>query len=107
MLDRETILNMTPSQIRAHYREDGHFFDRKTLRFFGDTMKSFAAITHNGERYLYRRPDATVTIAGKQRQAGRDHFIARHVVAHGEDEIDLKPVSEELKAALYSAVTGQ
>ena len=35
---------MTPSQLKAAYksaRPDGHFFDRATMKAFGDTMSNF------------------------------------------------------------------
>ena len=35
---------MTPSELKALYyrgNPDGHFFDRKTMTFFGDTMRNF------------------------------------------------------------------
>jgi len=36
---------MTPSQLKQLYEfnnPEGHFFDRSTMRFFGDTMANFA-----------------------------------------------------------------
>ena len=50
---------LTPSQIRALHLSrdpDGHCFDRKTMRFFGDTMRNFRAVrTVEGYRLERRR----------------------------------------------------
>lgn len=35
---------MTPSELKANilaHDPDSHFFDRKTMKFFGDTMKNY------------------------------------------------------------------
>lgn len=35
---------MTPGELKYQYQlhnPDGHFFDRKTMAFFGDTMRNF------------------------------------------------------------------
>ena len=35
---------MTPSELKANIRKhdlDSHFFDRKTMKFFGDTMRNY------------------------------------------------------------------
>ena len=48
----------TPSQIRAAHGtgESRHFFDRQTMRFFGDTMRNFGSYRDaGGNVYLYRR----------------------------------------------------
>lgn len=51
---------LTASQIRALYLSrdpDGHCFNRKTMRFFGDTMRNFRAVrTVDGYRLERRRP---------------------------------------------------
>lgn len=37
---------MTPSQLKTKLQEIGsHFFDRKTMKFFGDTMKNYGCRT--------------------------------------------------------------
>jgi hypothetical protein len=49
---------LTPSQIRALYHErnpDGHCFDRKSMRFFGDTMRNFRAVRTETGYLLERR----------------------------------------------------
>lgn len=50
---------MTPSELKHLYElsnEDGHFFDRKTMRFFGDTMRNFgcALISKKDGKELYQ-----------------------------------------------------
>jgi hypothetical protein len=38
---------MTPSELKYQYQQhnsDGHYFDRKTLEFFGDTMANYKVI---------------------------------------------------------------
>lgn len=48
-------------EIKAQYEQkkgnDGHFFDRKTMRFFGDTMKNLGTYTdkETGTIYVYRK----------------------------------------------------
>ena len=53
---------MTASELKARYLEikpDGHFFDRQTMKFFGDTMANYGVklFEHNGIEYaeLYRK----------------------------------------------------
>lgn len=46
---------LTMADIRAAHMEAGfHFFDRKSMAFFGDTMRSFAVHQINGATYLRR-----------------------------------------------------
>lgn len=48
-------------EIKAEYEakkgSNGHFFDRSTMRFFGDTMKNLGTYTDNetGTVYIYRK----------------------------------------------------
>ena len=45
---------ITLSEIKAHNQRAGfHFFDRETMRFFGDTMRSFRAITKSTDGKIY------------------------------------------------------
>ena len=48
---------MTIYDIKYEMQERGsHFFDRKTLKFFGDTMKNFGVFKNdNGEICVYRK----------------------------------------------------
>lgn len=47
----------TPADIRAASLAAGwHFFDRKTMQFFGDTMRNFGTYTNSdGRVILYRK----------------------------------------------------
>ena len=48
---------MTPSELKYHHlllNPDSHFFDRETMRFFGDTMGNYGVITHE-DCYELRR----------------------------------------------------
>lgn len=47
-------------EIKADYEakkgNDGHFFDRATMKFFGDTMKTLGTYTdETGAVYVYRK----------------------------------------------------
>ena len=53
---------MTSSELKALYqaaKPDGHFFDRETMKFFGDTMANYGVIRfeHDGVPYatLHRK----------------------------------------------------
>lgn len=70
---------MRPSEIKAAYQQlqpEGHFFDRGTMKFFGDTMSSFGVRTIGADTYLYRKPTARVNVFGNWKVAGRTFFNA-------------------------------
>lgn len=49
---------MTPSELKYHYQENnpaGHFFDRETMRFFGDKMANFGCRDGGEFWVLYRK----------------------------------------------------
>lgn len=49
---------MTPSELKEKYLEHnptGHFFDRKTMAFFGDTMKNFGCYREGAYYILFRK----------------------------------------------------
>ena len=48
---------MTPSELKYQYeqKQGGHFFDRKTMNFFGDTMKNFGGCDAGTHWKLYRK----------------------------------------------------
>ena len=49
---------LTASQLKALYQWqnlEGHFFDYKTMRFFGDTMRNYGVRRHHMAWELYRR----------------------------------------------------
>lgn len=48
---------MTPSELKFHHRRlcpSSHYFDRDSMRFFGDTMSNYGVITHE-DCYELRR----------------------------------------------------
>jgi hypothetical protein len=55
----------TPADIRAASLAAGHhFFDRKTMQFFGDTMRNFATRTDGDRVILYRRRPVRHALTG-------------------------------------------
>lgn len=48
---------MRASELKYHYQQKqaGHFFDRKTLKFFGDTMKNYGVRDAGTHWELYRK----------------------------------------------------
>jgi len=75
----------TPRGIRMFYesgnpvtgsREARHFFERSTMRFFGDTMRSYGITRLDGSLYLYRKATAIVNVFGRSTEAGREFFGA-------------------------------
>lgn len=48
---------MTPSELKHQYETSigGHFFERKTMEFFGDTMRNYNVRDAGGCWELYRR----------------------------------------------------
>lgn len=49
---------MTPSELKYQYEcnnPDGHFFDRKTMKFFGDTMANYGVAVLNDGYELFRK----------------------------------------------------
>ena len=49
---------MTPYELKyqyQQYRPDGHFFDRKTMKFFRDTMKNYGCRDAATHWELYRK----------------------------------------------------
>lgn len=52
---------MTPSQLKQlheHHDPDSYFFSRKTMSFFGDTMRNFG-VFRIGEYWVLYRKSAT------------------------------------------------
>ena len=68
---QQQALKWTPADIKANYNPEGHFFDRATMRFFGDKMSSFGVFKWRGKRYLYRKPQAMIDVFGEWKRAGR------------------------------------
>ena len=48
---------MTPSELKYQYeqKQDGYFFTRKTMKFFGDTMKNYGCRDAGTHWELYRK----------------------------------------------------
>jgi hypothetical protein len=93
---------MSVSDIKRH--NTGYFFSRSTMKFFGDKMSSFGVRTFEGKRILYRKPSAYVrTFTGIQ-QAGKTFFSCWEIKPKNESEIDICPVSEELKETFYNTL---
>jgi len=48
---------MTPSELKYQYetKQSGHFFERKTMKFFGDTMKNYGCRNAGSHWELYRK----------------------------------------------------
>lgn len=64
---------MTPSELKRKYQEanpDGHYFDRSTMRFFGDTMQNYGVRRYGSGWELYRRNPV------KEGFSGSEYFTA-------------------------------
>lgn len=93
----------TVLQIKNKVKANGSpFFSRNNMKFFGDTMKSFATVLDDdGVTVLYRKPSATICdMRGDYVRAGRDFFNCWAFLAG-----DLRPmVSEDEKTRIYEKV---
>jgi len=89
-----------PSTIRQNYIANncGHFFERETMRFFGDTMRSFGSIIIGGELFLYRKPSAMVNVFGRKQRAGREFFNAWII---DQESGNLSSANDEQKNAVW------
>jgi hypothetical protein len=48
---------MTIHEVKARYLEmnpEGHFFDRQTMKFFGQTLRSFGVTYIGDDKYIIR-----------------------------------------------------
>jgi hypothetical protein len=69
----------TPSDVRMFYMskdntsEPRYFFTRETMRFFGDTMRSYGTKRISGTVYMYRKPSARVNVFGRSELAGSNN----------------------------------
>ena len=104
----------TPADIRAAVSigDASHFFDRATMKFFGDTMRSFGTIQSWSKSdggtadkpvtFLYRKPSASVNVFGTIKKAGQEHFnIWKFEPATG----DLRNVSSEDTATWFNVLS--
>ena len=96
---------MTPQQIRTRYIEKnhGHFFDKESMAFFGDTMQSYKTATVDGQHYMHSNPLKTVSVFGRVVISGQKYFRAWLVDADG----DLSSCNNEVKNEIYGKVYGQ
>ncbi len=96
---------MTPSEIKSAYyaNSDGnrHFFDRNTMKWFGDRMSSFGTRRINGAIYLYRKPNSIVNVFGKRTRAGREFFNAWYF---DQTTGDLHNCNAELTQTIYGKI---
>lgn len=108
MTMEQLLAKPTPTNVRMFYEsrrstnEPRYFFDRDTMRFFGDTMKSFGARRIDGKVYLYRKPSARVNVFGTWKTAGRDFFNAWHF---DPETYDLHNCSTEETSLVYQAIS--
>lgn len=97
---QESILKMTVSDIKYHNK--GYFFNRDTMRFFGDKMTSFGVRTFEGKRVLYRKPSATVNVFGTWKRVNKEFFNCWTVDYVSPSEIELNTTSEDFKNRFFN-----
>jgi hypothetical protein len=100
---QETINQVKTASDVKYALQDSYFFSRNTMKFFGDKMSSFGVRTINSKRYLYRKPSARVNVFGTWKTAGKMFFNCWEIVPK-QDHVDLQPVSDEIKDAVYFAI---
>jgi len=97
-----TKTKLTPADIKRNYNANncGHFFDRDSMKWFGDTMRSFAVIVIDDVTYLYRKPTATVNVFGTRKTAGRQFFNCYEVMPNGK----LNHVMADVENMVWAAI---
>lgn len=93
---------LSVAEIKSAAEANGSFFfTRDTMKFFGDTMKSFATILDdNGATILYRKPSAyIVDMRGDRVMAGRLYFSAWTFI-----DGDLRSMNDKEKSRIYSKI---
>lgn len=103
MNTQEITAKWYPAAVKQYYNANpnaGHFFDRDTMRFFGDTMRSFGCTEIDGQPYMYRKRTATVNVFGRYQQAGRDFFNAWKITEE-KGRVDLACCGTEETEAVY------
>jgi hypothetical protein len=101
---QETINQVkTASDVKYALNDSSYFFERKTMKFFGDKMSSFGVRTVNGKRYLYRKPSARVNVFGTWKQAGKMFFGCWEIVPK-HDHIELNNLTSEEKDEIYNSL---
>lgn len=59
---------MTASEVKRNYQRndpEGHFFDRKTMTFFGDTMSNFGCRDGGDNWIIYRKNPVQFGLLGE------------------------------------------
>ena len=101
---KETLKDVkTASDIKHALPSDNYFFERGTMRFFGDKMSSFGVRTIDGIRVMYRKPSARVNVFGTWKQTGRDFFNAWEIVPK-QDHLDLNLLNEDQTEKIYNSL---
>ncbi len=106
-LTHDDALRADVSAIRANMIDnpDNHFWDRNTMRFFGDKVSSFTCMTLLNVRYMYRKPSAWVSVFGERKKADKAHFNVWEVVVTSDGlHYDLLPVSKVTQDHIYERV---
>lgn len=88
---------MTPSKLKRAYQEadpDGHYFDRDTLRFFGDSMANYGVRSAGEYWELYRKRPVNGGLSGS-------HYFHRATLRATSDP-DKDPVGEPLPPPVAS-----
>ena len=95
---------MTPQQIRTRYIEKnhGHFFDKESMDWFGDTMASYKTTIFREQLYMHSDPLKTVSVFGRIEISGQEYFRAWLVDADG----NLSSCGRDLKNEIYGKVYG-
>lgn len=83
----------TPAKVRSEYiaRNHGHYFDRSTMRFFGDTMKSFGCRMFEGKPVWYRKLLSPINVFGRLKLSGINEVNPRWV----NDDFDFECMDDE------------
>lgn len=102
-------MKLTPAAIKQAYNRNpdaGHFFDRRTMQFFGDRMASYSTIEHGGQTYMFRKPSASVNVFGRWHTAGRAYFNCWRVVETG-GRMDLQTCDTETTGTIYALIASR
>lgn len=69
---------MTSSELKCNYEcnnPSGHFFDRKSMKFFGDTMRNYGVRDAGDDWELYRKSPV-------KHGLNNSHFFNKKTFAH-------------------------
>lgn len=102
IVTNESVLKMSVSDIKYH--NNGYFFSRNTMKFFGDKMTSFGVRIFEGKRIMYRKPTAYVNVFGTRKIAGKYFFGCWHVNPISKEEVEINPVDNDFKDRFYNYI---